>query len=416
MRKLVRQSTVFACLAAGLGAAGMAQATNGYFSHGYGTTSKALAGAGVAYSQDALAAATNPAGMVNVGDRIDLGAALFSPRREYSVSGTPNPPPAFSLQPGTVSSDSDYFLIPHFGWNRMLDDQSSIGISVYGNGGMNTDYPNDGMGGTFYGGAGAGVDLMQLFIAPTYARKFSETASWGVTPIVAYQRFKATGLAQFGVTEDGYDSSWGYGLRLGVQGEVAPGMRLGASYQTKMSMDEFGKYDNLFAEQGGFDIPANMTVGLAWDMTPASTLFFDIQRIWYGDVKSVGNPISKMLVDGQPLGADDGPGFGWKDMTVYKLGYQWETGPDWTWRLGYSYGEQPVPDSEVLLNILAPGVIEHHLTFGFTRSLGSSNELNFAAMYAPEKKVSGPNAMDPSQEIELKMHQFEIEASYAWRF
>jgi long-chain fatty acid transport protein len=432
MRKRVRQSTVFfACLAAGLGAAGMAQATNGYFSHGYGTTAKGLAGAGVAFSQDSQAAATNPAGMVHVGDRIDLGIALFSPRREYTVTGNPSGfPGTFGLQPGKVKSGSDYHLIPHFGWNKMLDADSSVGLTVYGKGGMNTDYPTNAMGGTFYAGE-TGVNLMQLFVAPTYARNLG-AVSVGIAPIVAYQRFSAKGLGSFAdfstdpanLSDRGNDSSWGWGVRLGVQGEVAPGFRVGASYQTKMSMGEFDSYRGLFAEQGGFDIPANLTVGMAWDVTPTSTVVFDVQRIWFSDIDSIGNPIMPNLggcMMGNPamcLGGDEGPGFGWKDVTVAKIGYQWQSSPDWTWRLGYSYGKQPIRDSEVLFNILAPAVMEHHLTFGFTRSFGSDNELNFAAMYAPSVSQSGANPLEApgQQEIELKMRQFEIEASYAWKF
>ena len=38
-------------------------ATNGYFSHGQGTTNKALGGAGVAEPQDALAGEANPASL-----------------------------------------------------------------------------------------------------------------------------------------------------------------------------------------------------------------------------------------------------------------------------------------------------------------------------------------------------------------
>ena len=57
-------------------------ATNGYFGHGYSTAEKALAGAGAAYSHDALASATNPAGMGRVGERMDIGAALFNPNRQ----------------------------------------------------------------------------------------------------------------------------------------------------------------------------------------------------------------------------------------------------------------------------------------------------------------------------------------------
>ena len=54
-----------------------ALATNGYFSHGYGTISKGMAGAGTALSQDSIAAATNPAGMAFVGNRIDGGFEVF---------------------------------------------------------------------------------------------------------------------------------------------------------------------------------------------------------------------------------------------------------------------------------------------------------------------------------------------------
>ena len=52
-------------------------ATNGYFTHGVSTAEKGLAGAGVAFSQDTLAAANNPAGMVWQGARYDVGAAIF---------------------------------------------------------------------------------------------------------------------------------------------------------------------------------------------------------------------------------------------------------------------------------------------------------------------------------------------------
>ncbi len=422
-------------VAAGLAMPMVANATNGYFAHGYGTKNKALGGAGVALPQDSMAAATNPAGMVWVGDRMDLGVALFSPQRKYTVTGAANDgPPAFELQPETVESDSEFFPVPHFARNWMLDADSSIGVTVYGNGGMNTDYPASAGGGagTFYGGAfggeaGAGVDLMQLFVNTTYSRKINASSSWGASLILAYQRFEATGLAAFtgyssdptNVTDKGVDDSMGFGAKLGWQGEVSPGLTLGVSYQTEMDMEEFSKYKGLFAEQGDFNIPATWTLGLAYDKAGPGTVVFDIQKIMYSDVKSVGNPISK-LFGGQPLGGSDGPGFGWEDITVYKLGYQWSTSPDWTWRVGYNHGDQPVPTSEVLFNILAPGVMEDHLTFGFTKKTGADSEFNFAAMYAPSSTVSGSNPLQgptgPNQTIEVEMTQWELEASWGWKF
>ncbi|RLA10131.1 MAG: hypothetical protein DRQ59_12415, partial [Gammaproteobacteria bacterium] len=112
-------------------------ATNGYFSHGTSVAEKGLAGAGVAYSHDTLSAATNPAGMVWQGGAWDIGAALFAPIRGYTVTGAPAGPPEFGLAPGTYDSDSELFLVPQFGYNWALNDKSTIGISVYGNGGMN---------------------------------------------------------------------------------------------------------------------------------------------------------------------------------------------------------------------------------------------------------------------------------------
>jgi long-chain fatty acid transport protein len=277
---LLRSIPGIAVVAAGVAfGATNAFATNGYFTHAHSIKDKGLAGAGIALSQDALAAASNPAGMVRVGDRIDAGAALFSPHRSYTVTGAPSGPPAFGLQPETIDSDSEYFLIPHFGWNRMLGADRAVGISVYANGGMNTDYPGSAAGGagTFFGEAfggkaNTGVDLSQLFIGVTYAQQATPAIAWGISPILAYQRFEATGLAAFGdfssdpanLTDNGHDSSFGYGARLGVTADVRPGLTLAAAYQTEMKMDEFDKYRGLFAEQGGFDIPAAATLGLAW--------------------------------------------------------------------------------------------------------------------------------------------------------
>ena len=68
-----------------------------------------------------------------------------------------------------------------------------------------------------------------------------------------------------------------------------------------------------------------------------------------------------------------------------------------------------------MFNILAPGVIEDHLTFGFTRKLSSGNEFNTSFMYGFNKKVTGANPLDPSQNITIEMNQWELEFSYGWR-
>jgi long-chain fatty acid transport protein len=395
-------------------------ATNGYFAHGFGVNDQALGGAGVALPQDSLDAAANPANMVFVGQRYDFGLAFFNPNREYTVTGNPSGfPGTFGLAPGTVKSDSKWFVLPSLGANWMLDPNSSIGLSIFGNGGMNSDYATD----TFHGDSRTGVDLMQLFVAPTYARKLAPQHALGITPILAIQRFTARGLQAFSgfssdpdnLTDNGYSYSYGYGARIGYQGQIVPMLNIGLAYQTRTYMSEFKKYAGLFAEQGDFDIPSNWTVGLAFKPTPELAFVFDVQRINYSEVKAINNPLLPNI-GASRLGDDDGAGFGWKDMTIYKIGLQWQSSKEWIWRVGYSKGNQPIDDSEVLFNILAPGVIEQHATVGFTRAMPNNQDLNFALTRAFSHSVSGPNPLDPAQTIELKMDQWQIALGYAWKY
>jgi len=415
-------------------------ATNGYFGHGYSTQEKGMAGAGVAYSQDALASATNPAGLVNVGNRFDIGIALFSPQREYQVNGSmtmdPNMP-TMGLATGNYSSDNNAFLIPVVGINWMLNDTNAIGVAMYGNGGMNTEYNGvsnfGGMApdGTFYSGT-AGVNLMQAFLNVTYATKISKQHSLGISLIGVAQSFEATGLQSFGgplpiapngissnpsaLSNNGAERSYGAGLKIGWQGAVTDTFTIGASYQSRVDMSELDKYAGLFANGGDFDVPATGTIGVAIKTSPNTTLLIDAQKIYYTGVESISNPMMNvMLPDGSgALGDTNGAGFGWTDMTILKVGY--EFGAINKYRVGVSHGNNPIPDSEVMFNILAPAVMETHVTAGATFPFGESSEFNIAGMYAPEQTVSGANPLDPAQTIDITMVQYEIQVGYGLKF
>ena len=398
---------------AAVGFASSAYATNGYFSHGYGMKAKGMAGAAPATASDTFGGANNPASMVWVGNRIDLGVDVFAPRREFSFDGGEGAV--------TIESEDDWFLIPEFGYNRMLKPNLSLGISVYGNGGMNSDYPNA----NYFGVGDMGVDLMQLMIAPTLSYKINDQHSIGIAPTIAAQRFAAQGLQGFGVMKPdgsniGYDMSWGYGARIGWMGKFTDKVTVGASYATKMRMDKFDDYAGLFAEQGDFDIPSTWNVGIAVQATPQVKMALDFQRINYSDTKSINNPSTNIyqcdpvLNPSYCLGGDNGPGFGWDDVNVWKLGVEYAYSNNLTLRAGYNHGDNPIQARDVTFNILAPGVVQNHLTLGFTYTTASGGELTMAYMHAFENDVTGNNLFFPVTE-NIKMHQDSLGIAYGWK-
>jgi len=95
-------------------------------------------------------------------------------------------------------------------------------------------------------------------------------------------------------------------------------------------MSNLDKYKGLFAESGGFDIPSNWSLGVAFKPTPAWLVALDYERINYSDVDSVHNR-SNLILQCPPFGANasnclggsNGAGFGWQSVNVWRLGVQY---------------------------------------------------------------------------------------------
>lgn len=463
----------------------MAQATNGYFAHGFSAAQKALGGAGTALPEDSLVATINPAGMVWVGDSFDMNLSLFTPIRSYSATEVgPN------AQQGIVTLDAidenrshnEYYPLPAMAFNRSWGEKYSWGIAMYGNGGLNTEYREPvnttfasgfqltenqlaGLGalglppslvddllgavtagalptnleeecigslgggdlvsgpGNFCGEKGriSGVDLAILFVAPTVSMKLGDRSSIGLSVLGALSRFGAQGLGAFEqfsndpdrVTNNGHDIALGGGYRVGFLTGLIPFVNLGASYQSRVWMDEFDKYSGLFAKQGDFDVPETWNVGLAFRLGDNLRVIADYQRINYSTIASVGNDFdpnafvnncamprlfAALGFGGSTEDSDDclgsavGPGFGWNDMEVYKFGVQYTFG-GFKFRAGYSTTDQPIDSTQVLFNKLAPGVMEQHFTAGVSMRWTENMFVDIALMYAPEVEITGKNPL-----------------------
>jgi long-chain fatty acid transport protein len=288
------------------------------------------------------------------------------------------------------------FLLPNFGYVHPLSQQLALGIAVYGNGGMNTVYHTNPF--AAFGGTGdAGVDLKQIFITPTAAVRIAPGHSIGVSPLIVVQGFRAYGIQPFAgysqngaaFTNNGVSWATGTGWRVGYLGHLGGVVSFGAFYESKVRTGHFGKYTGLFADQGKFDVPAAWGGGIAVKPVPALTLAVDVKRIQYSGVAAVGDPVDSLFAANVPFGATNGPGFGWRDITAIKTGATWRVSKGWTVRAGYGHSDNPIPASQTLLNILAPGVVTSHYTGGATWTSAHGLELTGFVVVAPKSHVYG---------------------------
>ena len=301
---------------------------------GYGAKSRGMGGATLALTEDSLVAAANPAGISFVEDRVDAGLLIFNPKRKATCCLSPN---------GQVSEEG-WFFIPNMAATYRLDDKYSLGFAFVGYGGGRTEYaPN-----IFDAGATgpAGVNLEIALMSPSISYQIDKKQSVGASLLIGAARFHANGLDPFKtfsvhrdhVTDKGHDYSYGLGLRLGWLGHFAnDALSLAATYQTEVNMSEFDEYKGLFAEGGDLDLPAIFSLGLAYKPVDDITLSFDWMHVYYEDVAALGNrslPITTLPGDPRLMGQPDGPGFGWQDQDVFKLGLQYDYSSDWVLRGG----------------------------------------------------------------------------------
>ena len=280
MRNALKRSSFLYCALSALLVPAQGFAAEGIELIGYGARQKALAGADIADSRDAMSMAVNPAGIVGLGSELQAGISAELPSRGYDAfSYDPINHPLVVLAPGHVESSQPVFPVPNGGFFRQIDADSAWGLVVYGNGGINTSYNwnnfkpavyapsivvptpfppitlsgagplvSPSWGGPF-GGGFAGIDLRQAFFSLDYARQIGPVKI-GVAPTIAVQMLNIQGLKPLAVyssdpyhfSDGAYDWSFGAGVRVGVEYEPFKGLHLGFSGATPTFSTRFGKY------------------------------------------------------------------------------------------------------------------------------------------------------------------------------
>lgn len=439
MKLILKRSLLASSIAAALGFAGAAHATNGYNLIGIGAYQMGMAGAVVSDPGSAMTAISNPAGMTEVRPQTDFSMEAFLPKRDVNFTATGGQ---------KISSDSNMYGVPALGWSAPTSSGSNVyfGGGMYGTSGMGVDYPytaNGVMPGSSFNGY-SNIALWQM--APALAWKVNDQLSLGVALDIGYMSasflqsygFAAapspaggTAYGPYGINMTRSASAFGLGATIGLLYKINPMWTVGAAYTSSQTYKlNYNLAPGDITVPGGaspsapagYQFPGGkytltmktpQTASLGVTMSPTSALAVSAQVKWI-DWKDVMNNLSI-------TGPMDFTGFTpkWKSQTVVAVAANYYVTPDFQVRAGYNYAKSPIDSNAVAYNLILPAIVETHYTAGFTYDLNKRWTIGGAYMIAPQKTYTAPmtaSMTDPSKGQKISLSEQAVSFNIGYKF
>ena len=384
---------------------------NAQFGHildAVGPVNQSMGGAGVALPLDAMGALHwNPASISWLEkSEIGFGLAGFAAEIELASGvdanafgpGVPNT----NLR-GRTKADSEINPIPSMGIVcHEPNSNLSYGLGGYAIGGFGVSYPLDPNnpiltpqppdGGIGFGAIYSQFQLLQF--SPTVAIKVSDTWSVGFAPTFNWASWALDPFAAAAPNANGAypwathaDVAWGLGFQVGAMyRNVCSGLSLGFSYKSPQWFQDFkfNSQDDLGNPRTltfNLDYPSIVTFGLGWQGHSRVSAALDVRYVDYSNTDGFGawGFNNSNAVDG----------FGWNSIWVVSSGIQYLMTDRLALRFGYTYNESPISSRSAFFNTPAPGIIQHHLSTGFSYDTNRGWDSTMTFHYRFENTTSG---------------------------
>jgi long-chain fatty acid transport protein len=412
--KQTRMMRIAAALA--LAIATPARATNGMRMIGFGPVQNSMGGVGVGATLDAASVLSNPAGMSELGGRVDFGATYFLPTVKYGATGIA---PGIVTNDGvTIESNRGASPIPAFGLVLPIDSQWSFGIGAYGVAGMGVDYARNLYSSTTFTG------YQQMRFTPGVSYKLNDMFSFGLTMNGMWATTEWNVASAFGQQPHMAGSAFGIGATLGAKITPMKILTIGLAYETKSFFQDFAYNTPAGVDKLTFNQPGVLTGGFA--VRPLEMLLVAADVAWIDWPTSNGSNLpaySRNSSGAIPWNMN------WSSQVVFKIGVE-VTPIEWlALRAGFNYGKNPLDASRAFENICFPALAESHITLGAGFNLGKHVAINVGGMYAPEVSITGSNPLPPQgtpgypgpygqgiASYTTSMSQFSLDAGIAYKF
>jgi long-chain fatty acid transport protein len=426
---------------------------------GHGPISAAMGGAATAFDVGAAGMMTNPAtlSLMGQGSEIHVGFDVVLTDIKAKDQAT-----------GEVSSSDDRsknrgpYAAPQLAYTYH-NGPLVLGVGAFAQGGVGTEYGNDGFLSRATGGLDTGLDsssrllTMNIPFAASYEvnDKFvvgaSVDALWQglnlemlmgadqVGSLIGSGRAGGSLLPVLGSLPDlrgahfsfsrthpvasGVDA-WGYGGRVGMIYKYSPDTRIGVAYSMESHIGDMkgdGVLTAVDAVAGqialpgtvkirDFQTPAQLNLGISHQIGSQWLLAADLSRIFWEDamedidlgfVADSGQNIDILLPQN------------YKDQTTLSLGAAYMIGK-WTLRGGVRFASQALRSSTVLAVI--PAIPNTFGSLGFSYQWSKASRVDFAWTHSFEETMTNSKLPNTSDPIEVKHSQDSLGFAYTYKF
>ncbi len=388
-------------------------ATNGMNMIGFDAVSAAMGGADAATDTGVISLSCNPANLSSVEDKeLAVNLSLLMPVVNFKNStmfGT-----------NDVDGEDAFFPLPFLGYASRVGETPFVwGLGMFAQGGMGVDFKdvktNFGNEDRIYSNVAYGK------LVPAVSWEINENFVVGASFQLGYSTMEYEFFPETSYYDPGPDqtpqtaddmvfpgqkldniSSLGFSGRVGFRVNIADVVTLGCSYTTAsdlnyedgdlvMNFESMGlgkvKYD---AEVDGFTWPAALDMGLS-HLFMNDKLLIATDVTWY----NWSDAMETVTVKGKDPSSPYAPpevevpfAFNWDDQWVWGIGAAYSVTEKDTIRVGYNYGNNPVPDDN--LYPLFPAIIEHHVILGYGHEFENIG-VNFAWEHGMENSAKNTN-------------------------
>ncbi len=370
-------------------AAGRAAFGSGFALYDFSARGNALGGAMVGRADDPSALALNPAGITQIpGSAFMTSVGFLLPYGTIADKST-----------GTATDQKDRtFILPSMYYTKQMNDRLWFGIGVMSRFGLGTEFPHDWFG--RYNSYRAMIESVS--VNPNIAWKVNDSLSLSIGVEALWfeadlrKKIDSTrGAAPNPATDIDFrlkGDDIAFGWNMGLHYRMDESTRVGLHYRSRVKLALSGTASAISPRgsdsTGGhvdLTLPEMYMFGISKQITPK--LNVEVGAIYTGwdSYDSLAVDFDKSLLGILPTRSFSPKN--WGSVWRYQVGFEYKHSPEWTWRLGYTYDQEPMPLST--LDYQVPTGDRQLLSIGFGYAKN-----NWALDFAYTLLISGDRHFD----------------------